>query len=235
MLKVENVSARYGALEAVSGVSFSVPAGKVVCLVGANGAGKSTTLKCLMGLMPAVSGAISFEDRDITRLSSSERVEMGIALSPEGRRLFPRMTVIDNLLCGAHSRRGRQGKAESLDLVYGLFPRVAERRKQIAGSLSGGEQQMVAIGRALMARPKLLMLDEPSLGLAPKVTEEIEEAIVHIGASQGMSVLLVEQNANLALRLSHFAYVYEKGAVVYSGPGADLAKDPEIQRRYLGV
>jgi branched-chain amino acid transport system ATP-binding protein len=235
MLKVENVSVRYGALEAVSDASFAVEAGKVVCLVGANGAGKSTTLKCVMGLLPAVSGKIFFEGRDITRASSTERVEMGVALSPEGRRLFPRMTVLDNLLTGAHCRRGRSGRAESLDLVYGLFPRVAERRKQIAGSLSGGEQQMVAIGRALVARPKLLMLDEPSLGLAPKVTEEIEEAIIRISASQGMSVLLVEQNANLALRLSNFAYVYEKGAVVYSGVGRELARDPEIQRRYLGV
>ncbi|WP_094507519.1 ABC transporter ATP-binding protein [Brucella thiophenivorans] len=235
MLKVENISARYGVLEAVSDASFFVGEGQVVSLIGANGAGKSTTLKCIMGLLPAASGKVEFDGHNITHASSVDRVGKGISLSPEGRKLFPRMTVIDNLLTGAHCARGRATITESLDLIFGLFPRVAERRKQIAGSLSGGEQQMVAIGRALMSRPKLLMLDEPSLGLAPKVTEEIENAIIRIGKSQGMSVLLVEQNAHLALRLSHHAYVYEKGKVVYSGPGSELATDPEIQRRYLGV
>ena len=235
MLEVENISARYGVLEAVSDAAFSVGSGQVVSLIGANGAGKSTTLKCIMGLLPVSSGRIEFDGKDVTRASSSERVGLGISLSPEGRKLFPRMTVIDNLLTGAHCVRDRAAIAEALDLIYGLFPRVAERRKQIAGSLSGGEQQMVAIGRALMARPRLLMLDEPSLGLAPKIMEEIESAIIRIGQSQGLSVLLVEQNAHLALRLSHHAYVYEKGKVVYSGPGPELVRDPEIQRRYLGV
>ena len=235
MLKVEHISARYGVLEAVSDATFSIGAGQVVSLIGANAAGKSTTLKCIMGLLPAATGRIEFDGRDITRAGSDERVRMGIALSPEGRKLFPRMTVIDNLLTGAHCVTDRSAIARSLDLVFELFPRVAERRKQIAGSLSGGEQQMVAIGRALLASPRLLMLDEPSLGLAPKITEEIENAIVSIGKEQGLSVLLVEQNAHLALRLSHHAYVFEKGQVVYSGVGSELARDPEIQRRYLGV
>jgi len=235
MLEAESISVRYGSLEAVRGVSFDVDAGQIIALIGANGAGKSTTLKALMGMLPIAGGSLRWEGRPIEATGSAERVRLGMALSPEGRRLFPRMTVLDNLLVGAHVVHGRGRIDRALELVYGLFPRVAERRRQLAGSLSGGEQQMVAIARALMAGPKVLMLDEPSLGLAPKIISEIAAAIVKINQETGMAVVLVEQNARLALRLAHHAYVLEQGQVIRAGEGADLLADPFVQKAYLGI
>lgn len=235
MLEVQDLCVRYGQLEAVRGVSFDVEQGQIVALVGSNGAGKSSTLKALIGLAPAARGRVLFEGRDIARLDSAARVSCGLALSPEGRRLFGRMTVLDNLMAGAHAAGSRAASRARLQEIYALFPRVQERRAQLAGSLSGGEQQMVAIGRALMAQPRLLMLDEPSLGIAPKIVAEIAAAVERINRESGIAIVLVEQNARLALRLAHQAYALEHGEVVRSGKGADLLADPFVQKAYLGV
>jgi len=234
MLEVEGLRVRYGSLEAVKGVGFHIDEGQVVALIGSNGAGKSTTLRALAGVQPLAAGRIRFLGQELQQLPADQRVRRGIALSPEGRRLFARMTVLDNLLAGAHAVRGAAPRRETLDEVFALFPRVHERRQQLAGSLSGGEQQMVAIGRALMARPRLLMLDEPSLGIAPKVVAEIADAVQRLN-QRGMSVLLVEQNARLALRLAHHAYALEHGEVVVQGRGEALLDDPFVRKAYLGV
>ena len=234
MLEVDGLWVRYGQLDAVRGICFRVEQGEVVALIGSNGAGKSTTLKAVAGGLPVGAGSIRFQGEEVRQLAADQRVARGIALSPEGRRLFGRMTVLDNLLTGAHTVASAAERKASLQDVYALFPRVHERREQIAGSLSGGEQQMVAIGRALMARPKLLLLDEPSLGIAPKVVAEIADAIQRLN-QRGMSVLLVEQNARLALRLAHNAYALERGEVVMSGQGAQLLDDPFVRKAYLGV
>ncbi len=235
MFEIDAIRVRYGALEAVRAVSFSVAPKQIVALVGSNGAGKSTTLKALMGTKQLAGGALRWKGEAIGDTSPAQRVALGIALSPEGRRLFPDMTVLDNLLTGAYTVRSSAERRKTLDSVYALFPRVAERRQQIAGSLSGGEQQMVAIGRALMAQPSVLMLDEPSLGIAPKIVAEIAEAIVRINRDSGVSVILVEQNARLALRLAHQAHVFEQGQIVRSGTGTDLLADPFVQKAYLGI
>lgn len=235
MLEVKNLTVSYGRLVAVREASFSVEAGSIVALIGSNGAGKSTTLKSIIGLVPPSSGQIFIDGKDITSKGAAARVHAGVALSPEGRRLFGRMSVRDNLLTGAHGVRSRSVVRRSLDEVYTLFPRVFERRAQLAGSLSGGEQQMVAIGRALMANPRLLMLDEPSLGIAPKVVAEIAAAIERINREKNMSIVLVEQNARLALRLSHQAYALEHGEIIRSGKGAELLADPFVQKAYLGI
>jgi len=235
MLDVQDLTVSYGRLDAVRKINFSVEAGSIVALVGSNGAGKSTTLKSIIGLVPPSSGQIFMDGEDITRMGAAARVRAGVALSPEGRRLFGRMSVRDNLLTGAHGVSSRAVMRRSLDEVYALFPRVLERRAQLAGSLSGGEQQMVAIGRALMANPRLLMLDEPSLGIAPKVVAEIAGAIERINREKNMSIVLVEQNARLALRLSHHAYALEHGEIIRSGKGAELLADPFVQKAYLGV
>ncbi|CAN5435630.1 ABC transporter ATP-binding protein [soil metagenome] len=234
MLEVTGLRIRYGLLEAVKGIDFRVEQGEVVALIGSNGAGKSTTLKAVAGALPIHAGTIRFMDEDITQLSSDQRVKRGIALSPEGRRLFGRMTVLDNLRAGAHTVSSAALREASLNEVFELFPRVHERRQQLAGSLSGGEQQMVAIGRALMARPKLLLLDEPSLGIAPLVVAEIAAAIQRLNKN-GMSVLLVEQNARLALRLAGNAYALELGEIAVSGKGEELLDDPFVRKAYLGV
>lgn len=234
-LEAKQLAVRYGKLEAVHDVSFRVSQGEIVALVGANGAGKTSTLKALMGINRLERGTLSWNGEAIARLPANARVTRGIALSPEGRRLFPRMTVLENLQVGAHCVRDAKVRQRSIDQVYALFPRVAERRSQLAGSLSGGEQQMVAIGRAMMAQPKLLMLDEPSLGLAPKIIAEIALAIEQLNRDTGLSIILVEQNANLALRLSHHAYVIEQGVVVRSGTGAELLADDFVRRAYLGA
>lgn len=234
MLEVEKLGVHYRLLEAVRSVGFRVNKGELVALIGSNGAGKSSTLKAIAGSVPMSSGSIRLDGEEVHRLSPEQRVQRGIALSPEGRRLFGRMTVLENLLVGAHTIKSAAERHESLTQIYALFPRVHERRNQLAGSLSGGEQQMVAIGRALMARPKLLMLDEPSLGIAPKVVAEIAEAIRKLNAG-GMSIILVEQNARLALRLAHNAYALERGKVVKSGKGAELLDDPYVRKAYLGV
>ncbi|GAB1576620.1 ABC transporter ATP-binding protein [Bordetella petrii] len=234
-LEAKDIVARYGPLEAVRKVSFTVGSGEIVALIGSNGAGKSTTLKSLMGLVRLASGELTLDGRPISRSSAAQRVRMGIALSPEGRRLFPRMTVWENLLIGAHTVIDAARRRAAEELVCSLFPIVAQRRRQLAGSLSGGEQQMVAIGRALMACPAILMLDEPSLGIAPKIVSEIGASIERLNREAGISVLLVEQNAGLALRLARRAYVFEQGEIIRSGAGQELLNDPFVRKAYLGV
>ncbi|MBV6303930.1 ABC transporter ATP-binding protein [Candidimonas humi] len=235
MLEAKDLTVSYGRLEAVRKISFSVEKGQIVALVGSNGAGKSSTLKAIVGLTFPSGGTLRYEGEDITSASPANRVRAGIALSPEGRRLFGRMTVLDNLLTGAYGVRDKTIVSRVLDEIYALFPRVLERRKQLAGSLSGGEQQMVAIGRALMANPRLLMLDEPSLGIAPKIVAEIAAAIEQINRDKKISIILVEQNARLALRLSHQAYALEHGEIIRAGKGSELLADPFVQKAYLGV
>ena len=234
-LEVKDIVVHYGLVEALHGVSFRIDAGKIVALVGSNGAGKSTTLKALMGLKKLTSGALELDGKRIDTTNSAQRVSMGIALSPEGRRLFPRMSVWENLMVGAHTVGSSQQREKSLQLVYELFPRVQERRDQMAGSLSGGEQQMVAIGRAMMSNPQILMLDEPSLGIAPKIVSEIAQAIKRLNKETGISVILVEQNARLALKLADDAYVFEQGLVIRSGSGQELLNDPFVQKAFLGI
>ena len=234
-LEVKDIVVHYGLVEALHGVSFRIDAGKIVALVGSNGAGKSTTLKALMGLKKLTSGALELDGKRIDTTNSAQRVSMGIALSPEGRRLFPRMSVWENLMVGAHTVGSSQQREKSLQLVYELFPRVQERRDQMAGSLSGGEQQMVAIGRAMMSNPQILMLDEPSLGIAPKIVSEIAQAIRRLNKETGISVILVEQNARLALKMADDAYVFEQGLVIRSGSGQELLNDPFVQKAFLGI
>jgi branched-chain amino acid transport system ATP-binding protein len=233
LLQVRDVRARYGSIEALKGVSLTVDAGEVVTLIGSNGAGKTTTLRSISGLTPASAGTITFAGQDITRVPAHEIVSHGIALAPEGRHCFPRMTVRENLDLGAHRRRGA-GIAEDLDRIYQLFPVLKERDRQKAGTMSGGEQQMLAIGRALMARPKLLMLDEPSLGIAPNLVQRIYQTIGEIN-STGVAILLVEQNANYALDAASRGYVLETGRIALANDSASLRNDPEVQKAYLGT
>jgi branched-chain amino acid transport system ATP-binding protein len=233
LLDVSDIHTHYGSIEALKGVSLSVEEGEVVTLIGSNGAGKSTTLRSISGLTPASSGSVAFDGDEITRVPAHQIVERGIALAPEGRHCFPRMTVRENLDLGAYRRRG-PSIAEDLDRVYDLFPRLKERESQKAGTMSGGEQQMLAIGRALMARPKLLMLDEPSMGIAPILVQRIYETIGEINR-QGVAILLVEQNANYALDISKRGYVLETGRVALANDSAQLRDDPEVQRAYLGT
>jgi branched-chain amino acid transport system ATP-binding protein len=234
LLELETVNAFYGRIQALRGVSIHVDKGEVVALIGSNGAGKTTTLRTISGLMHPQSGSIRFDGKDISRTPASRVVELGISQSPEGRRLFARMTVYDNLLMGAYSRNDRPGINSDIDRVFTLFPRLQERRTQIAGTLSGGEQQMLAMGRALMAKPKLMMLDEPSLGLAPILIETIFSIVREIN-SQGTTVLLVEQNANKALEVANRGYVLETGVVVQEGSGRQLLASEEVQKAYLGM
>ena len=233
LLEVADIHTYYGAIEALRGVSLTVEEGEAVTIIGSNGAGKSTTLRSISGLTPATSGKITFEGRDITRVPAHEIVEYGIALAPEGRHCFARMTVRENLDMGAYRRRDA-GIGEDLDYVFDLFPRLKERERQKAGTMSGGEQQMLAIGRALMARPKLLMLDEPSMGIAPILVQRIYETIAEINR-QGVAILLVEQNANYALDVSKRGYVLETGEVALSNQSSELRNDPAVQRAYLGT
>jgi branched-chain amino acid transport system ATP-binding protein len=233
LLEVEDIHTYYGAIEALRGVSLSVDEGEVVTIIGSNGAGKSTTLRSISGLTPAKSGKVVFDGQDITRVPAHEIVGYGIALAPEGRHCFARMTVRENLDLGAHLRRDGEIEAD-LERVYDLFPRLQERQRQKAGTMSGGEQQMLAIGRALMARPKLLMLDEPSMGIAPILVQRIYETIAEINR-QGVSILVVEQNANYALDVSKRGYVLETGEVALTNESAELRNDPAVQRAYLGT
>jgi branched-chain amino acid transport system ATP-binding protein len=233
LLEVEDVRARYGAIEALHGVSLHVDDGEIVTLIGSNGAGKSTTLRSIAGLTPASEGRVSLAGQEITRRPAHEIVGLGVALAPEGRHCFPRMTVRENLDLGAFRRRGPEIKTD-LERVYELFPRLAERERQQAGTLSGGEQQMLAIGRALMARPRLLMLDEPSMGIAPILVQRIYETIGEINRG-GVAILLVEQNANYALDISQRGYVLETGEIALTDDSAKLRDDPEVQRAYLGA
>ncbi|HUZ28382.1 MAG TPA: ABC transporter ATP-binding protein [Solirubrobacteraceae bacterium] len=233
MLEVDGIRTHYGAIEALRGVSLSVDEGEVVTMIGSNGAGKSTTLRSISGLTPASSGKVVFGGRDITRVPAHEIVTRGIALSPEGRHCFSRMSVRENLELGAFRRRDGS-VSEDLDRVFTLFPRLQERERQKAGTMSGGEQQMLAIGRAVMARPKLMMLDEPSMGIAPILVQRIYETIKEIN-QQGVAILLVEQNANYALDVARRGYVLETGQVVLEGESEHLRSDPEVQKAYLGT
>jgi len=233
LLEVEDIHTYYGAIQALRGVSLKVEEGEVVTIIGSNGAGKSTTLRSISGLTPARSGSIVFEGQDITRVPAHEIVDCGIALSPEGRHCFARMTVRENLDLGAYRRRDEE-IGEDMERVFELFPRLKERERQKAGTMSGGEQQMLAIGRALMARPKLLMLDEPSMGIAPILVQRIYETIAEINR-QGVAILLVEQNANYALDVAKRGYVLETGEVALTNASAELRNDPAVQRAYLGT
>jgi branched-chain amino acid transport system ATP-binding protein len=231
-LEVDDIKTYYGNIQALKGVSLKVDEGECVTLIGSNGAGKSTTLRSISGLTPARAGSVTFEGREITRTAPQDIVRLGISQSPEGRKCFPRMTVRENLDMGAYLRRDKS-VGEDLDRVFELFPRLQERERQKAGTMSGGEQQMLAIGRALMARPRLLLLDEPSMGISPILTERIYDTIAEINR-QGTTILLVEQNANFALGVSQRGYVLETGKVVLSNDSAALKEDPEVQKAYLG-
>ncbi len=235
MLEVRGIRVTYGDVTALRDVSLEVAAGSIVSLIGSNGAGKTTTLKAIIGLKPIAAGEILLDGRRIDGLSAPERVACGIALSPEGRRVFPLMSVFDNLTIGAYLRRDRVDRQRTLDWIYQYFPRLMERRNQAAGSLSGGEQQMLAIGRALMAKPRILLLDEPSLGLAPIIVEEIARIITEINRDTTVSIVLVEQNAKLALSLCNKAFVLETGSVALSGDGKDLLASDYVRRAYLGI
>jgi branched-chain amino acid transport system ATP-binding protein len=234
MLEIKNLAVNYGAIAALHGISLSVPDGQIVTLVGANGAGKTTTLKTISGLLKPASGEIVYNGQNIAGLPPHQIVARGVSQSPEGRMIFANLTVHENLQLGAYLQKDREIIRRELDRVFALFPRLKEREKQIAGTLSGGEQQMLAIGRALMSRPRLLLLDEPSLGLAPLLVKTIFEKIVEINREQGFTILLVEQNANLALEISHFAYVLETGKVVLQGSSAELRQNPKVKSAYLG-
>lgn len=233
MLKVENLLVSYGGIEALKGISLEVPDGKIVTLIGANGAGKSTLLRSVMGLVKPGGGKITYNGRSIAGLNSQKIVEAGITLVPEGRRVFPNLTVLENLKIGAYLRSDKEGIAKDIQWIYELFPRLEERSWQMAGTLSGGEQQMLAVGRALMSRPQLLMMDEPSLGLAPLVIKDIFKIIEEINR-RGMTILLIEQNANMALKVAHLAYVLETGRITMSGTGRELLENPDIKAAYLG-
>jgi branched-chain amino acid transport system ATP-binding protein len=233
LLELDDVQTYYGNIQALKGISLTVEDGECVTLIGSNGAGKSTTLRSISGLTPARSGAIRFRGTDISRVAPQDIVQMGISQSPEGRKTFQRMTVRENLDMGAYLRRDKE-VAEDMDRVFDLFPRLKEREKQKAGTMSGGEQQMLAIGRALMARPKLLLLDEPSMGIAPILVERIYETIAEINR-QGTTILLVEQNANFALGVSQRGYVLETGKVALSDESPKLRDNPEVQKAYLGT
>ncbi len=237
MLKLQSVVTYYGRILALRGVSIHVDAGEIVAIVGPNGAGKTTVLNTICGLLPSRSGRIVFDGQDVTGKHAESLVRSGLIQVPEGRLLFSEMTVYENLLLGAYSRSRLEKKtqmAQDLDKVYALFPVLKDRMNQMSGTLSGGEQQMLAIGRALMARPKMLLLDEPSMGLAPLVVKEIFKVIADLRRTDGTTVLVVEQNAKAALGIAKRAYVMETGRVVMEGPAAELARNPEIQRAYLG-
>jgi len=233
VLAIENLVAHYGPVEALKGISLQVQQGEIVTLIGANGAGKSTTLRAISGLVRPTRGRITYQGQDLTALPPERIVALGIAHVPEGRRVFPQMTVMENLELGAYTRSDPRGIREDVERVFTLFPRLAERRTQLAGTMSGGEQQMLAIGRALMARPRLLLLDEPSMGLAPIIVESIFAVIQDINR-QGTTILLVEQNANLALSVAHKGYVLETGRIALSDTAERLRENEAVRRAYLG-
>ena len=233
MLKIENLHVSYGGIQALRGISLEVPDGKIVTLIGANGAGKSTTLRTITGLVKAGSGSIQWNGEELLGKPIDKIISAGIAMSPEGRRVFADMPVLENLRIGAYLRKDKAGIEEDIQWVYSLFPRLEERSWQLAGTLSGGEQQMLAVGRALMSRPRLMMLDEPSLGLAPLVVQDIFSIIREINR-QGVTVLLIEQNANMALKIADLAYVLETGNITMSGTGAELLANEKVREAYLG-
>jgi len=234
VLSVSDLVVSYGSIRALQGISFEIPQGKIVTLVGANGAGKSTALRTISGILKPVSGGIAFQGENIAGLPAHKLVARGIAHAPEGRMIFSNLTVLENLRMGAYLRRDRAGIADDIRRVCAIFPRLAEREMQAAGTLSGGEQQMLAIARALMSRPQCLLLDEPSLGIAPILVRAIFEKIVEINREWGLSILLVEQNANFALQVSHYGYVLESGRILLSGPPSALRANPSVRAAYLG-
>jgi len=234
LLELSGVNAHYGRIQALADVSLTVSEGEIVTLIGANGAGKTTTMRVVSGVRPLSGGTITFDGDDISTLRADLRVVRGISQAPEGRGIFPGMTVLENLDMGAYTRKDRKALPAEMDRVFELFPRLAERRSQVGGTLSGGEQQMLAIGRALMAKPRLLLLDEPSMGLAPQFIAQIFRIVAEIN-NQGVTVLLVEQNAQQALSRAHRAYVMETGRITRSGTGQELLADPAIKDAYLGV
>lgn len=233
MLDIKDINVYYGNIHAISGVSLNVEQGEIVSIIGANGAGKTTIQKTIMGLLKSKTGSITFEGQDIGAMDTSGIVERGIALVPEGRHVFPRLSVADNLILGAYARKDKEIQSD-LERMYTMFPRLAERKKQTTGTLSGGEQQMVAMARGLMSRPKLLLLDEPSMGLAPVLVNQIFQTIVDINSDIGTTILLVEQNARMALSIATRGYVLETGSIVYSGAAEDLANNDSIRKAYLG-
>lgn len=233
MLKIDNLKVSYGGIEALKGISLEVEEGKIVALIGANGAGKSTTLRSIVGLVKPESGSIIYQGEDLAKVETKDLVKRGITLVPEGRRVFPNLTVLENLKIGAFYRTDEKNIKEDLEWVYTLFPRLKERTWQLAGTLSGGEQQMLAVGRALMSRPKLLMMDEPSLGLAPLIVKEIFNIIQEIH-KQGVTILLIEQNANVSLKIADEAYVMETGLITLKGTGKELLNNEEVKKAYLG-
>lgn len=233
LLNVTGLKVHYGGIQALSGISFQVEKGQIVSLIGANGAGKSTTLRAITSLVPMAGGHIEYEGQDITALDTQQMIQRGIVLVPEGRRVFPNLTTLENLKVGAYIRKDAAGIADDIDKVYTLFPRLKERHWQYAGTLSGGEQQMLAVGRALMSRPKLLMMDEPSLGLAPLVVRDIFSTVKKLH-SEGITILLVEQNANAALKIADRGYVLETGRITLTGTGKELLENPKVREAYLG-
>ena len=233
MLEVRDLKVNFGGIEALKGISFDVEKGSIVTLIGANGAGKSTTLRAISSLVTPSAGTIHFEGEDITKLDAQKIVERGIALVPEGRRVFPNLTVLENLRIGAYLRNDKKQIEHDIEHVYSLFPRLKERSWQLSGTLSGGEQQMLAVGRGLMSKPKILMMDEPSLGLAPMVVQDIFEIIRTVNA-EGITILLIEQNANAALRAANYGYVMETGTITLTGTGAELLVNEAVRAAYLG-
>ena len=233
MLEIRDLEVNYGAINAIKKISFDVNEGEVIALIGANGAGKTTTLHTITGLLKAKSGSVKFEGKELTKMPPHKIVEMGMAHVPEGRRIFQQLSVFKNLDLGAYTRKDKQEYAKNLEMVYEKFPRLEERKSQIAGTLSGGEQQMLAMGRALMSKPKLIMMDEPSMGLSPILVEQIFSIISELRES-GVTILLVEQNANKALKITDRAYVLETGKITLSGTGRELLEKEEVKKAYLG-
>lgn len=231
MLKINNLHVSYGGIKAIRGINMEVPDGKIVTLIGANGAGKSTTLRSIVGLVKADSGSITYNDKELIGLQSNKIIEEGITLVPEGRRVFPDLTVLENIKIGAYLRKDKLD--DDINWVYDLFPRLKERHWQLAGTLSGGEQQMLAVARALMSKPKVIMMDEPSLGLAPLVVKGIFDIIKEIN-NKGVTVLLIEQNANMALKIADYGYVLQTGNIIMSGTGEELLANEEVRKAYLG-
>lgn len=234
MLKLDNIHVNYGQFEVLRGISLEIQPGEIVALLGGNGAGKTTTINTIMGLTPLKSGEIEFKGKSITHLPTHERVQQGIVVCPEGRKLFPHMSVYDNMLIGSYTKQAREKRSESLDMCFKLFPKLYERRNQLARTMSGGEQQMCAIARAMMACPQILMLDEPSLGLAPVIVEKIFEALIEINR-MGTTIMLVEQNVMSSLEIASKGYIIETGENVLSGPSAELLNSSEVKKAYLGV
>lgn len=234
ILEIKDITVKYGKSVAVSDISITIPQGKIVTLVGANGAGKSTTLKAALGMVPITSGCLTFQDEDITNISTTERVKKGLILVPEGRHLFPYLSVYKNLLLGAAQRKDKQGIAEDMEFVCNMFPKLKDRSKQKAGTLSGGEQQMVAIARGIMSNPKLLCLDEPSLGLAPIVIEEVGRKIKEINEKRGISILLIEQNVHLAFGIADYCYTMQVGKLTCEGCVDEIKQNDAVRKAYFG-